>query len=328
MENRQVKFPPPPRLLTTLRSGFDAVATHILVIIFPVAFDLFLWLGPHLRMRQLLQPLINAIPSLPSSALGASAADVAATQKAWIDFSNQFNLFSLLRTYPIGISSLMMPSLNTATPFGAPRYLDVSSVVALLGWWVLLVVLGWLLGGLYYRWVSEVSLKQPQQPLWKSLKQVIFLCVILTGLLLVIGLPALLLFSVLSFFSTTLGQIAIFLFALAALWLVMPVFFSPHGIFTLQQDAFHAILNSLRMVRFTLPNTGLFLMVFLFIGQGMNFLWHTPPAGSWLVLVGITGHAFISTALLAASFIYYRDINAWLKVIFEQLKTQTTSARV
>jgi hypothetical protein len=31
--------------------------------------------------------------------------------------------------------------------------------------------------------------------------------------------------------------------------------------------------------------------------------------------------------LLSASFIYYRDINAWLTVVFEQLQKQTTSAK-
>jgi hypothetical protein len=81
------------------------------------------------------------------------------------------------------------------------------------------------------------------------------------------------------------------------------------------------------MVRFTLPNTGLFLLLFVLINQGLNFLWTTPAQTSWWMLVGIGGHAFISTALLAASFIYYRDINAWLKVVFEQLQRQATSAK-
>jgi hypothetical protein len=111
------------------------------------------------------------------------------------------------------------------------------------------------------------------------------------------------------------------------IWLSMPIFFSAHGIFTLQLDALRAILTSLRMVRFTLPNTGLFLLTFVILNSGLNFLWNTPSRDSWWMLVGITGHAFVSTALLAASFIYYRDINAWLKVIFEQLQRQPTSAK-
>jgi hypothetical protein len=140
-------------------------------------------------------------------------------------------------------------------------------------------------------------------------------------------LPALLVLSVLTAISPVLGQVVLFAGAIILVWLVMPIFFSAHGIFTLQLDALRAILNSLRMVRFTLPNTGLFLLMFLVLNQGMNFLWNTPPQDSWWTLVGIAGHAFVSTALLAASFVYYRDINAWLKVVFEQLQRQTTSAK-
>jgi len=39
-----------------------------------------------------------------------------------------------------------------------------------------------------------------------------------------------------------------------------------------------------------------------------------------MTLVGITGHAFITTALLAASFVYYRDMNAWLQTVFEKMQ--------
>jgi hypothetical protein len=45
------------------------------------------------------------------------------------------------------------------------------------------------------------------------------------------------------------------------------------------------------------------------------------------MLVGIVGHAFVSTALLASSFVYYRDINVWLKIVFDQLQRQTTSMK-
>jgi hypothetical protein len=68
-------------------------------------------------------------------------------------------------------------------------------------------------------------------------------------------------------------------------------------------------------------------MVFVLINTGLNFLWNTPSQNSWWMLVGIAGHAFVSTALLAASFIYYRDINAWLTVVLEQLQRQTTPAK-
>jgi len=38
------------------------------------------------------------------------------------------------------------------------------------------------------------------------------------------------------------------------------------------------------------------------------------------LLVGIVGHAFISTTLLAASFVYYRDMSNWLQNVYERFQ--------
>jgi hypothetical protein len=308
-------------------AGFDSVATHIAVILPPVLLDLFLWLGPHLRLKQFLQPIIAQFPSL-ANAFPASFPDPATIQAAWAGIADHFNLFIILRTFPVGITSLLSLQMPVQNPFGVPVSLDAGSFVGILGWALLLVFLGWIVGGVYYYWVSRVALKSDVRMLGKSLSQAVLLSIIWVGLLFLVGLPVLVILTVLTAVNTILGQIVLFAGAIVLIWLVMPIFFSAHGIFTYQLDALRAILSSLRMVRFTLPNTGLFLLIFVLINQGLNFLWNTPAQSSWLLLVGITGHAFISTALLAASFIYYRDINAWLKAVFEQLQRQTTSVKV
>jgi len=56
----------------------------------------------------------------------------------------------------------------------------------------------------------------------------------------------------------------------------------------------------------------------LVISEGLNILWNMPPADSWLVLVGIAGHAFISASLLAASFVYYRDALTWIQKVIQK----------
>lgn len=328
VETEPNKIPPPPGLIRSLASGFNTVATHILVIALPVLFDLFLWLGPHLRLKQLLQPLVDRLPDLLASPLVANMPDPQTVVQTWTDFISHFNLFSVMHTFPIGISTLMSLQMPSQTPLGSPPDLEIGSIFSLAACWTLLIILGWLLGGLYYLWVSTVTLNLEGRSPWQALGQTVLLSVIWTALLFILGMPAFVLFSIMAVISPILAEVALFIFAVLALWLVMPIFFSPHGIFTYQQNAFHAILNSLRMVRFTLPNTGLFLLAFLLIGQGFDFLWRTPVENSWLTLVGIAGHAFISTALLAASFIYYRDMNAWLKVVLERLKAQATSARL
>jgi hypothetical protein len=327
MHNEQGKLPPPPGLIASLMAGFDSVANHIAVILPPVLLDLFLWLGPHLRLKEFLQPLIDRMPSL-AGAFPSNFQDLATVQTVWTDMANQFNLFVILRTFPVGTTSLL--SFNTAVlnPFGDPLTLDAGPFSGILGWAVLLVFLGWIIGAIYFYWVSRVALKSDVRSLWTSLKQAVYLSLIWTGLLFFFGLPALLVLSVLMAVSPVLGQVVLFVGAMILVWMVMPVFFSAHGIFTLQLNALRAILKSLHMVRFTLPNTALFLLMFFVVNQGLTFLWNTPPQTSWWMLVGITGHAFVSTALLAASFVYYRDINAWLKVVLEQLQRQTDTTKI
>jgi hypothetical protein len=327
METERRILPPPPGLISTFLRGFDSIANHVLVVLPPVLLDLFLWFGPRLRIKGFLQPFIEQMPSL-ANAFPSSFQDLATVQQAWTGFMNKFNLFVILRTFPVGATSLLSFQMREQTPLGDPASLDAGSFLGIIGWVLLLALLGCLVGALYYYWISSVAIKPTPRSLWKSTKQTIFLSLIWLGMLCVFGLPAFLLVSVITFFSPLLGQLMFFAGVLLLAWLAMPVFFSVHGIFALQLDAFRSILGSLRMVRFTLPNTGLFLLVFVLINTGLNFLWNTPSDNSWWMLVGIAGHAFISTALLAASFIYYRDINAWMTVIFEQLQNQASSAKV
>ena len=326
IETEQGKIPPPPGLVASLMAGFDSVASHIAVILPPVLLDLFLWLGPHLRLKEFLQPLIDRLPSL-ASAFPSTFPDLATVQTTWTTVADKFNFFIILRTFPVGTTSLLSFQLSAQNPFGIPLGLDAGSFIGILGWAIFLVFLGWIFGALYYYWVSKVALKSEVRSLWRSMRQAVFLSLIWMGLMFFFGLPALLVLSILTAISPVLGQVVIFAGA------IDPDLAGDAGLllcarhFTLQLDALRAILNSLRMVRFTLPNTGLFLLTFVVINQGLNFLWNTPSQDSWWTLVGIAGHAFVSTALLAASFVYYRDINVWLKVVFEQLQRQTTSVK-
>lgn len=326
IETEQGKIPPPPGLVASLMAGFDSVASHIVVILPPVLLDLFLWLGPHLRLKEFLQPLIDRLPSLAST-FPSTFPDLATVQTTWTNIADKFNFFIILRTFPVGTTSLLSFQMSVQNPLGIPLGLDAGPLIGMLGWAIFLVFMGWIIGALYYYWVSKVALKSDVRSLWRSMRQAVYLSLIWTGLMFFFGLPALVALSIVMAISPILAQVMIFAGAMILIWLVMPIFFSAHGIFTLQLDALRAILNSLRMVRFTLPSTGLFLLTFVVINQGLNFLWNTPAHDSWWTLVGITGHAFVSTALLAASFVYYRDINVWLKVVFEQLQRQTTSVK-
>ena len=133
----------------------------------------------------------------------------------------------------------------------------------------------------------------------------------------IIGLPIGLLLYILFAINPLLGEGALLILGFLSMWLIVPIFFSSFGIYLHKQNVFMSFLSGFQMTRFALPTSSLFVLTMLLIGVGLNFLWPIPENTSWLTLVGILGHAFIMTALLASSFVYYRDTTAWLQSVIE-----------
>jgi hypothetical protein len=322
------EFPPPPGVIGSLRAGFDAVSRHVGLIVLPAVLDILLWLGPRLSVDGLLSPALTLIFNQARLTVTSSAdlSQYAQIQAAFSELVAHFNLLSLLgrlQAFPVGISSLSAKTMPVETPFGSQQVLEVSSSPLVLGLGFLLIVTGWVIGGLYFRWVSGTALgEQPEtsiSSLWAILQTLILSVTWMVGLL-VFLVPTMFLLVVLMKLNPTLASGVLFVLLILSFWLIVPLFFTPHGIFVRRQNAFYSIFTSLRMARFTLPTSGLFVVCVFLLTTGLNYLWSVPPDNSWMKLVGIGGHAFITTALLAASFVYYRDMNVWLQTVFERLQ--------
>ena len=318
-------LPPPPGVVGSLRAGFDAIASHLTVILVPLALDLLLWLGPRLKVDRLFQPIFDELARYARFS-GFPSADLKALQEnsaLILDQLGHFNLLSILRTFPIGVFSLMSGTMPGQSPLGAPSVIQIDSVLNMLGWIVLLTLLGWMFGGLFFRWVSLVVV-DPSQPtenrFGQSILQTILISLMYFILAIMLGAPLLVLLALVMSASPLLAQGLLLILGLLSMWLVVPIFFSSHGIFIRRQNALSSIYASLRMARFTMPTSSLFVLSVLLIAYGLNFLWNIPSPDSWMVLVGIIGHAFVTSSLLAASFIYYRDMQVWLQTVFEKLK--------
>ncbi len=313
----------------SLRAGFDAVASHVGLILLPAILDIFLWLGPRLSVEKLISPLLKLIFEQARLTM-TSATDVkqfTQTQTLISTMVEHFNLLSLLgklQIFPIGVSSLLAQKMPVQTPFGSQQVLEVSSSPLFFGLGFLLVVVGWAIGGLYFRWVSEIVLgdakREREVSSTRAIAQTLILSLIWMLGLMAVFIPVVLILFVLVVISPALANGAVFVMLLLSFWLIVPLFFTPHGIFMRGQNAIYSIFTSLRMARFTLPTSGLFVISVLLLSTGLNYLWNVPPDDSWMMLVGIGGHAFITTALLAASFVYYRDMNVWLQTVFERLQ--------
>ena len=330
-------LPPPPGVIASLQAGFNIVSSRIALILLPLILDVLLWLGPRLSVGKWYERLFNDVLSLLREG-GLPAKDLAKyteTTPQIIGYLERLNWLGWLRTLPIGIPALMLDlpeSIPVQTPLGAQTVIELPSFLMVLGTCLLLTIAGWLGGGWYFRNVAGASLGEQEAGaslLWTWLQTMVLSVVWFIGLA-VIVFPILFLIMLLTAIHPLVAQAAFFIIVFFLFWLVVPLFFMPHGIFVRRQNAFLSILSSLRMSRVSLPNNSLFVLSVFLLSQGLSYLWLVPPSDSWLVLIGIAGHAFISTALLSASFVYYRNVNHWLQTVYEplvQMSKRSSSVR-
>jgi hypothetical protein len=313
----------PPRLFASLKAGFDVVASHISLILFPISLDGLLWFGYHLRIKSWLTPIVESYIKYSSVTASAELKELLAASRAtWTSLADNFSLVSFLRSYPLGIPSLISGLQPVETPLGPAPIIDFTSFLSSFGVMLLFSLAGILLGAQYFYLVARVANRETERISGKAmlsiLWQVLLFNLAFYGVMLLVSLPILIITTVVILINPSLGQLVLMAIVFIIAWLSLPLIFSTHGIFTYQQPFRVSLANSIRLGRYAGPQIATFAVVVLILGTGLNMLWAIPAADDWLLLIGIAGHAFISTALLAGSFIYYRSAMRWVQEIMQQ----------
>jgi hypothetical protein len=208
---------------------------------------------------------------------------------------------------------------------GNPATLQVTAL-NLLGWMFLLTLIGWVGGGLYFRSVAWITItNKDEQPISirRAITQTVLISILWSFLLMAIGMPVFLVLALALQFSPFVANLLVLFLSLGSMWVIVPLFFWPHGVFLKNQNALSSIISSFQMTRFTLPASSMFVLTVFLMTFGLNYLWSIPPQDSWMTIVGIFGQSFVATALLASSFIYYRDMNVWLQTAIEKLRPKS-----
>jgi len=320
----------PPSLLKTIVAGFDIITNNIYLILFPIGLDLLVWFSPRLRLMSLIESLVGDLmdrsldiaPDLEATEMINSA------QELWHLAGENINLIAALRSYPVGIPSLMTSILPLDNPLGTPDLIEVNSFGSVLSYFLILSFLGLILGTLFFSSVAKVAVSDSidwQQIVkdwpWLSI-QVILLTLIWFFLLLGISIPASFIISLATLGSIAFGQCVVLLYGGLLIWIIFPLLFSAHGIFINQNKVWPSIKHGILITRMTLPLTSLFFVGVFLLTQGLDFLWRVPPENSWLMLLSVAGHAFVTTSLLSASFIYYNDADKWIRNLQSQDPTE------
>jgi hypothetical protein len=311
-------------MFATFIQGFNTVANNIYLILLPVLLDLYLWLGPHLSLQKMLQPFFTQLLSQMTTLGSVDTSTMDSYKQVFNSFGEQFNLFSTLHTFPVGVPGLFTFPLELTSPIGKPMIVSLLNSGLAFSLLLLFTLVGILLGSLYFNLLARATSAERQpfslhDVFWQSL-QVLLMTLLLIGLIVVLGIPVSMIVGLVTLFLPGTADLVMVLVLFAAIWLLMPLIFSPHGIFTNMNPTMTSIVTSVRLVRFFLPGTSFFILSAFMLDQILTLLWTTPAANSWLLLIGVAGNAFVSTALLAASFIYYRGGLAWMNENLKRLQ--------
>jgi hypothetical protein len=321
--NAQATNPAPPKLLPTIKAGFDSVGAHLELLLFPILLDLFIWFGPHLNLRGWLEGYRSDFMRWFRGSL-YSYDTIQASLDVWKVITEKLNIIAALRSYPVGIPSLMAGRLPTISPVGAVPSVDIPYLWAILAAWLALTLIGLALGTLYYTLVTQAILegrldwRQALKSWPGNALQVLVVSLALLFFVIVVSLPASCLLSFSAFAGLAASQCAAVLYTGFLLWLLFPWVFSAYGIFIRKDPALKSIQRGARITRLTIVSTSVLFFIVVGLTQGLDFLWNVTAESSWLSVIGIVGHAIVTTALLAATLIYYRDTDRWLESLLLQ----------
>lgn len=322
-ENTTLK---PPRMIPVIIAGFNTVANRIWLILIPVALDLLLWFAPKLSVKNLIMPQIidatNTLAKLGSPELVKTLTD---SEKIWGDVLGQYSLLSALRTIPVGVPSVVARIMNQSNPLGTPLSINLPNGTTALLVFLGITLLGFFAGTVYFNLISRNTAPEPVKLLPGQLGRQFLESVVMALLLLAVALflivPVSFFVSLFSLFGSGVTQFLLLVAGFVLLWMLIPLSFSPHGVFVNQEKAVPSMVLSSKMVRYFLPGTGSFILTCALISEGLNLLWTVTPSDSWLTLVGILAHAFVVTALIAATFIYYREGYKWMQMNLQRINS-------
>lgn len=311
-----------PSIIQALLSGFNTIANKPYVILLPILLDLFLWFGPAWRVDAFFSPIVKGITNLANVDNLGYTEVLASYQEYWQQIIANFNLATSLRTLPIGVPSLMVSKPPFLNPIGKPMIFSLETNIQVLGFFLIFMLVGYFLGSIYYRTISGQILISTQKDDIKShlkvFSQIILMPFLFLIILLLLSIPLLIIFTLITLISPSIGQLVLIAAGVFFLWVMMPLIFTPHCIFLYKQNLISAMMTSISVVKTSMGQTSMFIISSFVLMQGMDYLWRSPTVDNWFLFIGILGHAFIVSAVIASSFHYFIDATKFTQTIMNK----------
>lgn len=328
---RTVAVKKPLGVIDAISAGLALVWRRPWTLLIPILFDTLIWLLPRLSLTQLFRPYVTLM--LGATALSSDPEAAEETRRGLQQVAESFNLLGLVTAALNGVarlpSLLAVDAADVTSPINAWAYsipLQSSALMVLL--FIPLFILGLLAVALYLEWIAQGARPLESQPRSATLLRVarlwlrlILFALLLIALLLAAVLVLLLIESELN--SPEIGAFAMLLITIGLFWVFIYFFFVPSAAAVSDIDIRQALRRSTLLFRvFFWSSLGL-VALSVFLDRGLAIVWDGFTVNPIGVIIGIAANAFIGTALIAASMVYYQD----RMLVLEQIRQNLNAAK-
>lgn len=320
METRTHKVAEKPLgVLESLSKGFELLWFNPWILLVPIALDVFLWVGPTLNARPIFQRLVTLVTlSTPPNASAETLENLALFKQTLQTAGDSLNVLGVLATGMPSIIGFQPPTEIAARVqwvIGDPLVLGGVLVLALIG--------AVLIAGVYLELVARPIRRNAIAASFFARWLRACVDLILLALLVILGLSVLL-FPVavvagfLSLVSQTLGSLLLVGGMTLMFLVLLYLAFAVPAIFVGGVNAVQAIIHSVSIFRFDLWSAARMVFVVYLLRSGFTLIWEFFMTNLWGVVFVVIANAFLSSALIAAEMIFYKDRRYWWQKAYEE----------
>lgn len=293
-------------VIETLSAGYALLNRRPWVLLVPIVLDLYLLFGARLSFA----PIFRLFRDRLATSAAVLTTDPQQQERLVVELLNvdMRNALALLNFVPA-----VVPRLQSVEHIASTATIYASSPPQIVAAGVLVNLVALLASSIFLGTIAE-SLATAPAPHASYLQRLVAAClrlsgygIVLVGAICTFTLPLLMVLAIA--YQLAPGLAIFLLFAGFSLWVWLWVYtgFAVEALLLGGRGPLRAILSSIQVVRHYFLGTLGLLALTIIILAGLRVVWNTLALNLPGILLSILGHAYVSSGLVAARFVFYRD---------------------
>ncbi len=293
-------------VIETISAGFAVLNRRLLVLLIPVALDVYFWLGAQVSFA----PFFRLVRGELSRFAVLLNDDPRAQEQLVVQMQNA-DMRSVLALADL-IPSLV-PQLLENGRIASERVIAVSSPPGMIGWFAAINLVALLVSSIFLTLLAAGVRQEHYSPVQYARRSLMAAAGIggyllaLLGVGVLVGVPLALGVLALAQVVPVLAMLLLFSGFILAFWLYIYTGFAVEAVVISRVGPLRAIRMSIWVVRHALLSTVALVVLIGVVMGGMSVVLSMLVVNVWGLLLAILGYAYIGSGLAAARMIFFRE---------------------